>query len=256
MALPMALFSCIINVFMALMAGILIFLGSSYLAAVIPAVIFVLYWLQKFYLRTSRQMRLLDLECQSPLYQYFTETLEGLETIRAFGWQSFCNANAMSRLDDSQRPVFLQLGIQKWLNLVLDLLSASMAICLVALALCVPQSSSPGALGVALTVLLAFNSNLKGLILAWTGTETSLGSVARSESFERFTPTEIAPEEDLDPGADWPVGKVAVSNVSLSYKNGTVALRDVSFNIEVGQKFGICGRTGRLAYSIDAGGVN
>jgi ATP-binding cassette subfamily C (CFTR/MRP) protein 1 len=228
------------------MTGILIFLGSSYLAAVTPAVLFVLYWLQKFYLRTSRQMRLLDLECQSPLYQYFTETLEGLETIRAFGWHSFSNGNAMSRLDDSQRPVFLQFGIQKWLNLVLDLLVASMAICLVALALCVPQSSSPGALGVALTGLFTFNINLKGLIVAWTGIESSLGSVARTESFEKFTPTEIAPEENLDPGADWPAGKVVVSDISLSYNDGTVGLRNVSFNVEVGQKFGICGRTGRL----------
>jgi ATP-binding cassette subfamily C (CFTR/MRP) protein 1 len=32
-------------------------------------------------------MRFLDLECKSPLYTHFAETIEGVSTIRAFGWQ-------------------------------------------------------------------------------------------------------------------------------------------------------------------------
>ncbi len=31
-------------------------------------------------------MRLLDLEAKSPLYSHFIESLSGLVTIRAFGW--------------------------------------------------------------------------------------------------------------------------------------------------------------------------
>jgi ATP-binding cassette subfamily C (CFTR/MRP) protein 1 len=245
MALPMALFSFIINVFMTLMAGVLICLGSSYLATIIPAVLFIMYWIQKFYLRTSRQMRLLDLEAKSPLYQHFTETLEGLETIRAFGWETFANRKAMVQLDNSQKPFFLQLSIQKCLGLILDLLVTGMSTTLIALALYVPQSSSPGAVGVALTSLLAFSINLKGVIFAWTGAETSLGSVARTESFQRFTPNEISPDENLEPGSEWPVGKVEVLDMTLSYEDGTIALRNVSFSVKTGQKVGICGRTGR-----------
>jgi hypothetical protein len=44
--------------------------------------------LQKYYLRTSRQMRLLDLEAKSPLYSHFLESLTGLVEIRAFGWSN------------------------------------------------------------------------------------------------------------------------------------------------------------------------
>jgi ATP-binding cassette subfamily C (CFTR/MRP) protein 1 len=54
--------------------------------------------LQKYYLRTSRQMRLLDLEAKSPLYSHFLESLTGLVEIRAFGWRdNFLVSHSISR---------------------------------------------------------------------------------------------------------------------------------------------------------------
>lgn len=41
--------------------------SSAYLAISYPFIAVVLYAIQKFYLRTSRQLRLLDLETKSPL---------------------------------------------------------------------------------------------------------------------------------------------------------------------------------------------
>ncbi|KAF2427511.1 P-loop containing nucleoside triphosphate hydrolase protein [Tothia fuscella] len=244
MQLPMAAFQVVSGTFQCIMNAILICLGSSYVAAIIPGVLFMLYWIQRFYLRTSRQIRLLDLETKSPLYKQFTETLEGVETIRALGWQETFEHVAREKLDMSQRPYYLMWCIQRWLNLVLDMLVACLAVLLIALALCLPGSSSAGSLGVALTSLLAFNQSLKALITAWTQAETSIGSVARTKSFEDETPTEISPDEDVDPGADWPLGELEVRNMSLSYKDGTKALKNVSFTVKAGQKFGVCGRTG------------
>jgi ABC-type multidrug transport system fused ATPase/permease subunit len=196
----------------------LIAVGSTYMAATIPLAVFALYWIQRFYLRTSRQMRLLDLETKTPLYQHFTETLEGVATIRAFGWQEPFDKTALRRLNDSQRPYFLLYCIQRWLSLVLGLLVAAIAIVLVALALCIPGKSSGGSLGVALTSILAFNIALTILISSWTEAETSLGSVARTESFEKHTPAETEPEDPLDPGTDWPHGAVDVCGLGFTYR--------------------------------------
>jgi len=118
-----------------------------------------------------------------------------------------------------------------------------LAVVLVALALCLPNTSSGGAIGVALSSVLSFNTSLKGLIMSWTQLETSLGSVARTQSFEKTTPSEDQAEK-LEPGADWPRGAVDVSNLTVSYGDGTVALKNVSFQIKSGQKVGVCGRTG------------
>jgi ATP-binding cassette subfamily C (CFTR/MRP) protein 1 len=222
----------------------LISIGSSYMAASIPVAVFALYWIQRFYLRTSRQLRLLDLETKTPLYQHFTETLEGVTTIRAFGWQKPFDEKAFSKLNDSQRPLFILACIQRWLSLVLGLLIAGMAVLLIALALCIPSQSSGGALGVALNSILAFNMSLTMLISAWTNAETSLGSVARTESFEKYTPIEEESTQPREPGAEWPSGAVSVENLGFTYADGTIALKNVSFEIAAGQKFAVVGRTG------------
>lgn len=49
------------------MSAVLMCISAKYFAATIPAVVGIVYLLQKFYLRTSRQVRLLDLEAKSPL---------------------------------------------------------------------------------------------------------------------------------------------------------------------------------------------
>ncbi|TLD36942.1 P-loop containing nucleoside triphosphate hydrolase protein [Venturia nashicola] len=243
-ALPVSAFMVFSQLASCIMSIALISVGSSYMAASIPVAIFALYWIQRFYLRTSRQLRHLDLESKTPLYQQFTETLEGIVTIRAFGWQKPFDEKQFQRLNDSQRPLFILACIQRWLSLVLGLLIAGMAVLLIALALCIPQASSGGALGVALNSILAFNMSLTMLISAWTNAETSLGSVARTESFEKYTPVEEEPATPLEPPPSWPTGAVAVENVGFTYADGTIALQNVSFHIPAGQKFAIVGRTG------------
>lgn len=77
-----------------------------------------LLYLPKFYLRTSRQMRLLDLEAKSPLYTHLTETLDGIRTIQM---EVTVVSPNLALIDLSQRPFYLLLCLQNWLNLVLDI---------------------------------------------------------------------------------------------------------------------------------------
>lgn len=65
--LPMALLNTVFLVFEILGNGFVAAIPSPYLAISFPGLIGVLYGIQMFYLRTSRQLRLLDLEAKSPL---------------------------------------------------------------------------------------------------------------------------------------------------------------------------------------------
>jgi ATP-binding cassette, subfamily C (CFTR/MRP), member 1 len=48
--------------------------------------IFTFYYLaQRYYIKTSRELTRLDSISRSPIYALFSETLDGLTTIRAFG---------------------------------------------------------------------------------------------------------------------------------------------------------------------------
>lgn len=44
----------------------------------------VYYWVQRYYLRTSRELKRLDSVSRSPIYAHFQESLGGIGTIRAY----------------------------------------------------------------------------------------------------------------------------------------------------------------------------
>lgn len=197
----------------------LISLGSSYMAITIIPTLAVLYVAQKVYLRTSRQIRFLDLEAKSPLYTQFAETLTGLSTIRGFGWQKSFLEECIHKLDVSQRPYYLLFCIQRWLNVVLDLMVAILAVILIALATSLRDSTDPGKLGVSLSAIMAFNQSLQELVTSWTAMETSLGAVARTRSFELNTASEHRSGENFVPPSEWPSrGKVEIQSVYASYE--------------------------------------
>jgi ABC-type multidrug transport system fused ATPase/permease subunit len=197
----------------------LIVSGASYSAISVPFAILTLYLVQKYYLRTSRQIRLLDLELKTPLYTQFSETLAGLSTIRAFGWSDDLLVDNYRLLDTSQRPFYTLFCIQRWLNVVLDLFAAGMAVLLVSIALFVPSSTSQGAVGVSLVTLIQFNVTLSLMIRYWTDLETSLGAIARLKWFVEKTSDENREGESESVSSDWPPrGEIELENVTAAYR--------------------------------------
>jgi ABC-type multidrug transport system fused ATPase/permease subunit len=179
-----------------------------------------LYLIQKYYLRTSRQIRFLDLEMKSPLYTQFTETLAGLSTIRSFGWANAFMQENHRRLDTSQKPFYTMFCIQRWLQVVLDLFVTGMALVLVSVALNVPDHTTKGAIGLAMVNLIGFNQTLTLVIDQWTRLETSLGAIARLKWFMQNTPDENRPCEKVLPDGSWPArGSIQLSNVVASYRH-------------------------------------
>ncbi|OCK85970.1 putative multidrug resistance protein [Lepidopterella palustris CBS 459.81] len=219
--------------------------GSSYMAIAIPFLCVAFYLLQKVYLLTSRQLRFLDLEARSPVYTHFLECLEGLSTIRAFGWTRTAQEMQIKHLDVSQRPYYLMFCLQRWLALVLDLMIAAVGIVVVALAVRVPGTSSGAAIGIALNNILGFNQSLRTLVESWTQFETSLGAIARLKNFEATVVPEDKPEESGVVPESWPdQGAIEFQDVTASYGPSAPALHNISMAIKPGQKIGICGRTG------------
>ncbi|KAF5553404.1 Canalicular multispecific organic anion transporter 2 [Fusarium napiforme] len=190
--------------------------GASYFGAFLPISFLALYLIQKYYLRTSRQMRLLDLEAKTPLYTQFTEITAGLATIHSFGWTNGFLDESFRILNTSQKPFYLMFCIQRWLELVLDLFVAGMAILLVTIALRIPGTTSEGAIGLAMVNLLGLNMTLTTVIDQWTTLETSLGAIARLKSFISNTPNENK-QGEIEVPDNWPGGKIVFDGVAASY---------------------------------------
>jgi ABC-type multidrug transport system fused ATPase/permease subunit len=227
-------------------------IGSKYLAASLPVALIILYALQKFYLATSRQLRILDLQAKAPLYRQLLETIDGLATIRAFRWQNVMEQESLDLLDLSQRPHYLLLSVQRWLTLVLDLLVTASAVLLVLFAV-ITQSTSPGYLAVAMYTVIGFSESLSNLLMSWTALETSLGAISRLKIFVKTTPQESEPllKDQVHPPPSWPsVGEISLQGVQVRYNlteqdSSTPPVLDIaSLKISSGQKVAICGRTG------------
>ncbi|KAF2434238.1 P-loop containing nucleoside triphosphate hydrolase protein [Tothia fuscella] len=208
LAVPVSIFAVILSFSSAVTQAAFVCIGSSYMAITVPLAIGIVYFIQKFYLRTSCQMRLLQLEAKSPLYSSLRRQ-----------WR-------------------------RWLNLVLGLTTSAIDVIVMALALCVPSSSSAGSLGIALTSVLGFSTALESFISSYTGAETTIGSVTRTWDLEKSTPQEDSREGDKEPSVDWPRGDMRLNNVTVSFENGKDGLRDASFHVSQGEKLGIAGRTG------------
>jgi len=244
--LPYSVIDLLVSTANSIMATVLMCISAGYFAATVPPVILIVWVLQKYYLRTSRQIRLLDLEAKSPLYSHFIESLSGLVTIRAFGWAPNFQDLNLALLDVSQKPYYLLLCIQRWLALILDLIVAGLAVILMILVVKLRADISPGHVGLALLNVMSFNELLAQIIKYWTQLETSFGAIARLKSFSATTANENLPNEIASVPEDWPSrGAVELKNVSASYTaDSDLVVKDLSMSIASGEKVGICGRSG------------
>ncbi|KAF2186291.1 canalicular multispecific organic anion transporter 1 [Zopfia rhizophila CBS 207.26] len=245
MELPVAALNTFATFVLCLGQMALIAIASPFAATSFPVCLISLYLIQKFYLRTSRQLRFLDLEAKSPLYTQFTEILSGLVTVRAFGWQSFLEEKARALLDRSQRPFYLLFAVQRWLTLVLDLVVAAMAILLIILVVALKGKLSAGYVGVALLNVIMFSQSVKLLISFWAQLETHIGSVARIKTFTADAVSENLDDEDQTPPPNWPgEGKIEFNNISACYRPCEPVIDKFYLTIQPGEKVAIVGRTG------------
>lgn len=277
--LPLDLFNTAAALLTSIAQVVLVSVSAVYVLATIPVLGAVLFALQHFYLRTSKQLRHLDLESKADLQTRLSESYQGLTTIRAAHWQRHVHAEFQEKLDRSQAPVYLLWMVQTWLKLVLNLVVAGLAVVVMGVAVALRRheetSSTASGIGIAFLNLTTLGETLTNLITAWTSLETSLGAIARIKMFERDTPREgdvlHRPDKSDDVGsyelpASWPKsGGIKVEGVWATYDDDssvdtiapdagidgekhndstTFALQDISLDVRPGERVAVCGRTG------------
>lgn len=264
--LPIALINMVVEFFGVVGTAAVLASSAPFLALVYPVLFVVLWFLQRFYLRTSRQLRLLDLEAKSPLYSHFLDTVKGLTTIRAFGWTSHHIAHNMHLLDESQRPAYLLYMSQRLLYFWLSVIMMVLATGLITLTTQLGASSSLS--GASFTSLMTLSESLRDLVRFYASLETSIGAVARLRAFTEDTPNEQEPGRKEAPPKLWPsAGSIDMSNVDASYSyvartirrflklmltvdihsgdEKECVIRNLDLTIRAGEKIALCGRTGR-----------
>lgn len=193
--------------------------GTTYTFILVPILGFILFLVQAFYLNTSRQLRLLDLEAKTPLYTNVSENSAGIEHIRTLGWGASAVQESLKLLDYSQKPFYYMYSIQRWLQLVLDMIFTVVAAVVVTIALQWTSTTSQPSLGLALVAMVHLAPATQWLIIRWTSLETSLGSILRLKTFIRDTPQEETGHDTKPSPDNWPsTGSVEFQHVGATYR--------------------------------------
>jgi ABC-type multidrug transport system fused ATPase/permease subunit len=192
-----------------------------------------------------RELARLNGTTKAPLFSQFSETLNGLFTLRAYGAQQRFVQKLYTNLDSNQRVYFFGVVSARWLGVRMDILGAFLISGIAAVAL-FNRSVDPGLMGMALSYCLLNTELLNGLIRGISDIESRMNSVERIEQYTKIDVERSPVIEGRRPPASWPSnGAIEFDKVVLRYREGLpTVLNGLSFSIQPGEKVGIVGRTG------------
>lgn len=219
-----------------------------FVALVLPLGAVYLY-IQRYYLRTSRELKRLDSISRSPIYAHFQESLGGISTIRAYRQQKRFALENEWRVDANLRAYFPSINANRWLAVRLEFIGSFIILAAASFAIISVSTGaglSAGMVGLAMAYALQITQSLNWIVRQTVEVETNIVSVERVLEYARL-PSE-APEviSKHRPNISWPAqGAVSFNNYSARYRPGLgLVLKNVDLSVRPHEKIGIVGRTG------------
>ncbi|CAG8970709.1 hypothetical protein HYALB_00001490 [Hymenoscyphus albidus] len=220
----------------------------AFIALIIP-LSGVYYWVQRYYLRTSRELKRLDSVSRSPIYAHFQESLGGITTIRAYRQQLRFAMENEWRVDANLRAYFPSINANRWLAVRLEFLGSIIIFSAAGFAIISVATGtqlSAGMVGLAMSYALQITQSLNWIVRQTVEVETNIVSVERVLEYARL-PSE-APEviHRHRPPISWPAaGAVEFHDFSTRYREGLdPVLKNINIDIKPHEKIGVVGRTG------------
>uniref|UniRef100_A0A5F9D9N4 ATP binding cassette subfamily C member 9 n=1 Tax=Oryctolagus cuniculus TaxID=9986 RepID=A0A5F9D9N4_RABIT len=201
--------------------------------------------LNKIILGPIRDLQELDDSTQLPLLCHFSETAEGLTTIRAFRHEARFKQRMLELTDTNNIAYLFLSAANRWLEVRTDYLGA--CIVLTASIASISGSSNSGLVGLGLLYALTITNYLNWVVRNLADLEVQMGAVKKVNSF--LTMESENYEGTMDPSQvpeHWPQeGEIKIHDLCVRYENNLKpVLKHVKAYIKPGQKVGICGRTG------------
>ncbi|XP_007443149.2 multidrug resistance-associated protein 1 [Python bivittatus] len=243
------------SLFNVLGACVIILLATPVAAVVIPPLGLLYFFVQRFYVATSRQLKRLESVSRSPVYSHFNETLLGVSVIRAFEEQERFIRQSDLKVDENQKAYYPSIVANRWLAVRLESVGNCIVLFAALFAVIARRSLSPGLVGLSISYSLQITTYLNWLVRMSSEMETNIVAVERVQEYsEKEKEAEWTSEQAAAPGG-WPhEGRVEFRGYSLRYRSDMdPVLRNISVVIRGGEKVGIVGRTGAGKSSLTLG---
>uniref|UniRef100_A0AAR2L6N4 ATP-binding cassette, sub-family C (CFTR/MRP), member 2 n=1 Tax=Pygocentrus nattereri TaxID=42514 RepID=A0AAR2L6N4_PYGNA len=243
--IPAALRSVILKMLELLATLVIICLAVPLFTAVVIPLIAIYYFVERFYLTTSRQLRRLDSVSRSPIYSHFGETVSGLPVIRAYGYQErFLEQNTVT-IDNNLKCVCQLIVSNRWMAIRLEFLGNLVVFFSALFAVISRDSLDSGLVGLSVSYALNVTLILNTLVRMTSQLETHVVSVERVKEYAEI-PNEAAWIAEKRPPDGWPSeGRVRFEDYKVRYRPELeLVLHGITCDIRSNEKIGIVGRTG------------
>ena len=215
----------------------------------------IIYFIQVYYRICLRELESIGGIVSSPVNSHIAETIQGLQTIRAYNKQKFVYGSFVKYAENDLRANFNIDCIHKYFEIRNDLVSA---LCIAAIIL-ISVISFPGSM-VGMIVVQASSSfdSFYWILYLYALTEKDFVSVERVEQYSFLESEKYEPRNPQVDTTNWPQhGEIIFHNVSMRYKlhnekkNGNptekknkLVLKGINAHIKPKERVSICGRTG------------
>ncbi|XP_016531542.1 ATP-binding cassette sub-family C member 8 isoform X2 [Poecilia formosa] len=228
--------------------GVISYVTPVFLIALLPLAV-ACYFIQKYFRVASRDLQQLEDATQLPLLSHFSETVEGLSTIRALRYEPRFRQRLLQFTDANNIASLFLTAANRWLEVRMEYVGA----CVVLVAAVASITNSlynqlpPGLVGLGLTYALMVSNYMNWMVRNLADMEVQLGSVKRINGLLKTEPENYEGLLSVSQVPDgWPrQGEIKIQNLSVRYDTTLKpVLKNVNAHVHPGQKVGICGRTG------------
>ncbi|XP_043085933.1 ATP-binding cassette sub-family C member 3 isoform X4 [Puntigrus tetrazona] len=244
--LPSTILMFLGTFFASLSTMIVIICSTPIFALVTGPLALIYFFVQRFYVATSRQLKRLESVSRSPIYSHFSETITGTSVIRAYGRNAAFVLMSDMKVDENQKSYYPGIVSNRWLGVRIEFIGNCIVLFAALFAVFGKDSLNPGLVGLSVSYALQVTMSLNWMVRMTSDLESNIVAVERVKEYSE-TQTE-APwiVKDKQPPPDWPPkGNVEFIDYSVRYREGLdLVLRNISLKVRGGEKIGIVGRTG------------
>ncbi|XP_052864496.1 ABC transporter C family member 8-like [Anopheles cruzii] len=202
-----------------------------------------LCYLLSYHLRVARTLKRFEASSRSPIVLQYNETVQGIDTIKAYGAESRFHEQFVEKVNRHQGYAYQNLAASRWIGIRLEFVGVIIIYSVTLVTVTFQSKVGLAFVGIIVSYVLRLIPSLNALLV-------SVGQFVENViSVERLSQYLDLPCEPLDgglpvPGGGLSRGSIEYRHFSLTHADGSKVLDDINISIRSGEKLGIIGRTG------------
>lgn len=228
---------------------VIVIYNLPFMVVIIAVLVLFYNYFRNRFIPASRELKRLKSALRSPVFSHLQESVNGVETLRAYGESDrFIHSNRR-KVDNVTKVDWATQCANRWLSMRLQSIAAIVVLSstlLILLSVKFNKGLNPALVGFLMTNVFTSTSSLNAIIRLWAETETKSVTIERLIEYGNLKSEAPTIIEGHRPAKAWPAtGTINFKNYTTRYREGLdPVLKNINLDIQPAEKIGIVGRTG------------